>query len=163
MLFSIGVVMITSCTTRVTYKNKDGSNDILIYKDSLFSIQRSTELFGDKLMVSHLINRVNSFSDTSFSIDNIADIINNISYADSMSLYESCSFKTYSYKTFTEIPSEFRSLQNCASYQIIYYYPIEKIVGDDIIVNTSLKFSIRGKNCTIKFCKGCKWQCNDGI
>ncbi|MEO8771642.1 MAG: hypothetical protein ABI402_16220 [Ferruginibacter sp.] len=143
------VLILNSCSTWVSYDSKNGSNDIIIYEDSLIRIQRSTEVIAGKLQISHLVDRKKKFETGKCSIENISDDIKDTNNKDSLSFYESCSFKKYWYSKFSDIPLRFRNLQDCASFQIIYYYPA-KAIKDKIIICTNLNFILNGKNYEIK-------------
>lgn len=142
LLISI-VVLLSSCSSWVSYDLKE-SNDVIIYNDSLITIQRSTEILGDELMVSHLVNKKKDFSLDLFSIKNISDKINNLNPKDSLSFYQTCKYKKYWYRNFSEISPNFKNLENCGSYQIIYYYPLKE-TKKNIIITTNLEFIINGK------------------
>ena len=142
--FAFVVILLNSCSSWVSYEDKNGNNDIIVYEDSLINIQRSTEVLGDELIISHLVNRKVKFATINFSINDISDQIENVKLKDSFSY--SSSYKKYWYKKFIEIPIDFRNLQECASYQVIYYYPSKNIKGNQIIISTNFDFLINGKS-----------------
>jgi len=138
------VILFNSCSSWISYEDKNGNNDIIIYEDSLLYIQRSTEVLGDELMISHLVTIKAKFSNANFLINDISDQIENLKVKDSFSY--SCSYKKYWYKKFSEIPIGVRKLQECASYQIIYYYPTKDLIGNQIIISTNFDYWSNGKS-----------------
>jgi len=138
--FSFLLILI-SCSSRTSYDLKNGSNDIIIYSDSFITIQRSTEVLGDELFISHIVNRKREFIDEDFTILNISDSIENINLKDSFSFSEFCNFKKCWYKSFVEIPLPFRNLQNCNSYQVIYYFDFRNVKNKSLVIRTNIKFS----------------------
>ena len=140
-LFTCTVFILNSCTPHTSYNMKKGSSSIIIYDDNYISIQRSTEVLGDELFVSHLINKKADFKDEDFTILDISDSIANTKALDSFSLYESCSYKKLWFNSFNEIPLTIRNLKNCNSYQVIYYYNIRDFKNKSLVIKTNTKFS----------------------
>ena len=130
--FAFVVILLNSCSSWVSYEDKNGNNDIIVYEDSLINIQRSTEVLGDELIISHLVNRKVKFATINFSINDISDQIENVKLKDSFSY--SSSYKKYWYK-------------NCVTCnQKIYYNPSKNIKGNQIIISTNFDFLINGKS-----------------
>lgn len=137
-----------SCTSRIHYGDKSGGNDAHIFEDSLITIQRSTEVLGDELMISHIVDKKMDFSPENFSINDISDQVETMRIKDSFS-YFACDYNEYWYKTFSDVPSGLRNLQKCPSYQIIYYYSI-KSLKNRIVIRTNLNLSVNGTNHSIR-------------
>ncbi len=137
-----------SCTSRTHYEDKSGENNARIFEDSFITIQRSTEVLGDELMISHIVNKKMDFSQENFSINDISDQVEGMIIKDSFS-YFACDYREYWYKAFSDVPSGLRNLQKCPSYQIIYYYPIKNL-KNRIVIRTNLNFSVIGTNHSIR-------------
>ena len=135
------LLILISCSSRISYDMKNGSNDLVIYSDSFLTIQRSTEVLGDELFISHLVTKKREFKNDDFSFLSISDSIQNVNLKDSISFYESCNFKKYWYKSFTEIPLASRNFKNCDSYQVIYYFDFKNKNDRSLIIKTNTKFS----------------------
>lgn len=141
------VILFNSCNSWISYEDKNGSNNIIIYEDSLICIQRSTEVLGDELMISHLVTKKGNFSNANFLINDISDQIENLKAIDSFSY--SCSYKKYWLKKFSEIPINFRNFQECTTYQIIYYYHSNDLKGRQMVINTNIDYLNNGKSYSV--------------
>lgn len=133
----------SACSTWKWY-DVDGNNDVIIYEDSVLKIQRSTEIIDKQLTISHMVTKKKNISSGNYIVENLTDSIIKMKSSDSLSFYESCTFKKKWYKKFTDIPPELKSFDSCYSSQIIYYYTLDKF-EKKITLETNLSLKIYGR------------------
>ena len=141
---SVGAILLFlgSCSAYVEYVDKNGNNDILVYEDSLITIQRSTEKLGDEILVSHIVRKKDNFSRREYSISNISDHIPFLKARDSFAF--SYNVTEQRYKSFSDIPVIAKSFENYTSFQIVNYFPIEKFEDKEFSIYFKLEVNING-------------------
>lgn len=141
-------VVATSCTEKISYVNSYGSNNEVIYKDSSFAVQRSTEVLGSDLLISHIVSKLDSSNKYGFSILKLADGVEGMSVSDTLSIYSN--LKEYSFKRLLDVPDEIRSLTNKDGFQVIYFFRDKHKFPRKVVLTTELEFVRNGEARIIK-------------
>jgi hypothetical protein len=140
------MLLLYSCRESVSYVDKKGNNDVLIYEDSLISIQRSTEKLGDEIIISHIVTRRDTFSTANYLISTISDQIPLLKPRDSFTVTYNVTEQWY--KSFSDTSFDARNLarnlQINTRFQITYYFPLNKFEDDKFSIDFTLGLKING-------------------
>jgi hypothetical protein len=139
------VVFFSSCSERIYYESKNGNNDILI-DNKYIIIQRSTEVLGGNLHVSHNIDSKTIYK-SKFILESISDSISNIvNYSE---VYVSCSFKKLKMK-FENLPDSIKNFSACSNLQFISFFSTKNNdIGNPIYLHTKLVLKIENKDTVV--------------